>query len=129
MTDGFVAAALGDIRRVAKALQKDPAFVTARDPSGLTALHCCAGSRMGAANKKIKDTLLAIARLLLDRGADLKAKVRSWSDDVDTVHFAVSSSQLELFELLLERGANATAALPATVEEGFSLRTSRWDRR
>jgi ankyrin repeat protein len=125
VTDGFVAAALGDIRRVEKALAKEPAFAMARDPSGLTALHCCAGSRLGAANKKSKDTLLAVARLLLDRGADLKATVRSWSHDVDTVYFAVSSSQLELFELLLERGANATAALPATLwRDGFEFAES-----
>ena len=122
VVDGFVAAAFGDIRRVEKALVKDPAFATARDPGGLTALHCCAGSRLGAKNKKIKDALLAIARLLLDRGADVKASVRSWSHDVDVVYFAVSSGQLELFDLLLERGADATAALPATLwRDGFEF--------
>lgn len=120
--DGFVSAALGDIRRVEKVLAKDRAFVMARDPGGLTALHCCAGSRLGATNKKIKDTLLAIANLLLDHGADLKATVRSWSHDVDTVYFAISSSQLELFELLLGRGADATLALPATLwRDGFEF--------
>lgn len=120
--DGFVAAALGDIRRVEKVLAKDLAFVMARDPGGLTALHCCSGSRLGAKNKKIKDTLFAIARFLLDHGADVNASVRSWSHDVDAVYFAVSSSQLELFELLLERGADATAALPATLwRDGFEF--------
>ncbi|HSO76671.1 MAG TPA: ankyrin repeat domain-containing protein, partial [Blastocatellia bacterium] len=120
--DEFVSAALGDIRRVEKVLAKDPAFAMARDPGGLTALHCCAGSRLGASNKKFKDSLLAIARLLLDHGADLKARVRSWSHDVDTVYFAVSSSQLELFEFLLERGADATTALPATLwRDGFEF--------
>jgi ankyrin repeat protein len=122
VVDGFVAAARGDIRRVEKLLAKDPAFVMARDPGGLTALHCCSGSRLGAKNKKIKDALFAIARLLLDHGADVKASVRSWSHDVDAVYFAVSSSQLELFELLLERGADATAALPATLwRDGFEF--------
>lgn len=122
MVDGFVAAALGDIRRVEKDLAKDSAFVMARDQGGLTALHCCAGSRLGAKNKKMKDTLLAIASLLLDHGADVKASVRSWSHDVDAVYFAVSSGQLELFELLLERGADATAALPAALwRDGFEF--------
>jgi ankyrin repeat protein len=122
VVDGFVAAALGDIRRIEKALAKDAAFAVARDPSGLTALHCCAGSRLGAKNKKIKGALLAIARLLLDCGSDVKASVRSWSHDVDVVYFAVSSSQLELFELLLERGADATAALPSTLwRDGFEF--------
>jgi ankyrin repeat protein len=122
IVDGFAAAALGDIRRIKKALAKDAAFASARDPGGLTALHCCAGSRLGAKNKKIKDALLAIARLLLDVGADVKASVRSWSHDVDVVYFAVSSSQLELFELLLERGADATDALPSTLwRDGFEF--------
>lgn len=121
IVDGFVAAALGDLRRVEKALAKDRAFAVARDPGGLTALHCCAGSRLGAKNK-IKDTLLRVARLLLDQGADVKASVRSWSHNVDAVYFAVSSSQLELFELLIERGASATAALPATLwRDGFEF--------
>jgi ankyrin repeat protein len=122
VVDGFVAAALGDIRRVEKALAKDPAFAEARDPGGLTALHCCAGSRLGRKSKKIADSLLAIARLLLDHGADAKASVRSWNHDVDAVYFAVSSGQLQLFELLLERGADATAALPAALwRDGFEF--------
>ena len=115
VVDGFVHAALGDIRRVERALAKDPAFAKARDPSGLTALHCAAGSRLGARSKKIREALVEIARLLLDHGADVNATVKSWDHDVDTVYFAVSSSQLQFFELLLERGADATAALPATV--------------
>lgn len=122
VVDGFVAAALGDLRRIKKALAQDRAFATARDPGGLTALHCCAGSRLGARNKKTREALLEIARLLLDNGADVKASVRSWSHDVDVVYFAVSSSQLELFELFLERGADPTAALPATLwRDGFEF--------
>lgn len=120
--DGFVLAALGDKSRVVKALAKDPAFATARDPGGLTALHCCAGSRLGAKNKKLKDALLAIARTLLDHGADVKASVRSWSHDVDGIYFAASSGQIEVFDLLLERGADATPALPAALwREGFEF--------
>jgi Ankyrin repeats (3 copies) len=88
----------------------------------LTALHCCAGSRLGAKNRKIKDTLLTTARLLLDHGAVVKASVRSWSHDVDVVYFAASSGQLELFELLLKRGADATAALPSALwRDGFEF--------
>jgi ankyrin repeat protein len=111
IVDGFVAASLGDIRYVEKALSKDAAFAKARDSGGLTALHCSAGSRLGARNKKTRDALLAIATLLLDRGADLKARVRSWAHDVDAIYFAVASGQREAFGLLLERGADATQAL------------------
>ncbi|MEK6300938.1 MAG: hypothetical protein AABO41_09475 [Acidobacteriota bacterium] len=120
--DAFVSAALGDKSRVEKVLAKYPAFAMARDPGGLTALHCCAGSRLGAKNKKTKDALVSIAGLLLDHGADVKASVRSWSHDVDVVYFAASSGQLELFDLLLERGADATAALPAALwRDGFEF--------
>jgi len=122
VVDGFVAAALGDKARVANALAKDPEFPKARDTAGLTALQCCAGSRLGAKNKKLKSSLLAIARLLLDHGADVNASVRSWSHDVDVVYFAASSGQIEMFDLLLDRGADATAALPAALwRDGFEF--------
>ncbi|MFY9556666.1 MAG: ankyrin repeat domain-containing protein [Blastocatellia bacterium] len=115
VVDGFVAAALGDIRRVDKAVSTDASFPTARDTGGLTALHCAAGSRLGARSKKIREGLLAIATLLLDGGADANARVRSWARDVDAVYFAVSSGQREIFALLLERGADATQALTPAV--------------
>lgn len=115
IVDGFVAAALGDIRHVEKALTKDDSFATARDSGGLTALHCSTGSRLGGRNKKIRDALVAIATLLLNRGADVKTTVRSWAHDVDAVYFAVSSDQREVFSLLLARGADATQALVPAV--------------
>jgi ankyrin repeat protein len=122
VVDDFAAAAFGDIRRIERVLARDASFAMARDPAGLTALQCCAGSRLGAGSKKIKDSLLAVASLLLDQGADVKASVRSWNHDVDVVYFAVASSQLEMFELLLERGADATAALPSTLwRDGFEF--------
>lgn len=111
IVDGFVCAALGNLRAVEKALHKDPGFARTRDSAGLTALHCCAGSRLGSKNKKIQEALLAIATLLLDHGADPSATVRSWSHDVDAVYFAVNSGQVETFDLLLTRGYDATAAL------------------
>ena len=113
VVDGFVSAALGDLRQVERLLAKNSDFAAARDPGGLTALQCAAGSRMGKRNKKTHDSLLEIGRLLLDHGADLKSRVKSWGHDVDTVYFAISSGQIELFELFLDRGADPTAALPA----------------
>jgi ankyrin repeat protein len=113
--DGFVAAALGDVRRVEKVLLKDPAFVTARDSGVLTALHCAAGSRLGKRSKKSRDALVAIGTLLIDAGADVNATARSWSHDVDAVYFAAASEQLDLFELLLQRGANPYTALASAV--------------
>lgn len=113
--DGFVAAALGDVRHVDKALRKEPGFAKACGSGGLTALHCSAGSRLGATDKKIQNDLLRIATLLLDRGAEVTARVRSWGHDVDAVYFAVSSGQREVFALLLERGADPTQALTPAV--------------
>lgn len=120
--DGFVSAALGDLRRVQRALAKDPEFARAPGPGGLTALHCAAGSRLGARSRKVRDALLAIATLLLDHGAEVDAQVRSWAHDVDPVYFAVSSGQREVFALLLERGADAIQALtPAIWGSHFDL--------
>ncbi|HEU4387895.1 MAG TPA: ankyrin repeat domain-containing protein [Blastocatellia bacterium] len=115
VVDGFVAAALGDIKRVERALSKDAAFAVAKDPGGLTALHCCAGSRLGRKNPRVQSALLKIGQLLIDHGADVNARVRAWSGDVDVAYFAISCGQRQLFELLLEHGLDATAALKSAV--------------
>lgn len=115
VVDGFVAAALADVRRVEKILAKETGFATARDPGGLTALHCCAGSRLGKRSKKAREGQLAIAGMLLDRGADPNARVRGWARELDVSNFAIAPGQRELFELLLDCGADATAALPSAV--------------
>jgi len=122
VVDAFVAAAVGDLTKIEKALAQEPPFSNAIDPSGLTALHCAAGSRLGATNKEIQERLAAIARLLLDRGANVNALVRSWGHDVDAVYFAVASGQREVFALLLERGADPTRALtPAVWSKDFEM--------
>lgn len=100
--DAFVDAALGDVKRVRAAL---PEIATARDPQGLTALHCAAASHMKTGKRA------EVARLLVENGADVAVKVRSWSHDVDATYFAASSKQAEIFELLLKHGANPTEAL------------------
>jgi ankyrin repeat protein len=103
--DGFAAAASGDLKSVEKALRQHPEFARARDSGGLTALQCAAGSRYPGANT------LDIARLLLDAGADLKAKTKSWNHDVDAMYFAASSKNKAMFELFLNRGGDPTEAL------------------
>jgi ankyrin repeat protein len=103
--DGFTGAALGDRKGVEKALRKQSAFARERDPQGLTALQCAAGSRLpGAAT-------LEIARLLLDAGADVRARTKSWDHDVDAVYLAAGAKNKKLSELLLERGADPTEEL------------------
>jgi len=111
--DGFSGAALGDLHGVQQTLTRDRSFARARDNGGLTALQCCAASRMGKAHAAARDALQNIAALLLDAGADPNAKTKSWGHDVDACYFACNSGQAALFELLLKRGADANAALPS----------------
>jgi hypothetical protein len=72
--DGFVHAALGDVKKVEKRLKEDAGFANARtSPRGTTALHCCAASRLKSGD------LTAVARVLLDHGADPNAMCQSWN--------------------------------------------------
>lgn len=109
--DLFVHAALGEVAAVEKALERDPGAARAPDESGLTALAACAGSRLGRRDAKVAKNLRTVAARLLDANADPNARVRSWAHDVDVAYFAIGSRQVELLELLLERGADASAAL------------------
>ena len=113
--DGFAEAALGRAGAVARRLARDPGFASARDRGVLTALQCAAASRMGRNDGRIRRGLREIATNLLDAGADPNAKTTAWSDEVDTVYFAASSHQLDVFRLLLDRGADPTAALPSAL--------------
>ena len=80
-------------------------FAGARDTGGLTALHCAAGSRVPGAERH------AIARMLLDAGAEVPATVHSWNHDVDAIYFAAGTKDHAVFDLLMERGADATGGL------------------
>jgi len=107
--DGFALAALGDVKRVEKGLAARPEFARERDHGGLTALQCAAGSRMP------KAATLEVARLLIEAGAEVTAQTKSWNHDVDAAYLAAGTKKLELFELLLDRGADATASLTHAV--------------
>jgi hypothetical protein len=102
--DAFAATALADRKLVETTLRNDPDFARGRDVGGLTALQCAAGSRMPG-------RYVEILRLLLDAGADLRAKTKSWSHEIDAVYLAASVKSADRFQLLLERGADATEAL------------------
>lgn len=110
--DGFVGAALGDRRLVEKTLRGRPEFARERDSGGLTALQCAAASRLPKANT------LEVARMLLDAGADIDAETESWGHAVTAAHFAASSKSEAIFALLLDRGADPTAALVPALWNG-----------
>ena len=111
--DAFAACALGDLAAVKKALVKDAAFANARAAGGLTALQCCAGSKLGRDDAKTARKLLECASALLDAGADPNARTKSWSHEIDVAYLACSAANRAMLALLLERGADATAALPS----------------
>jgi ankyrin repeat protein len=119
--DGFVAAAVGDLDRVRTTLGADPGFARARDQGVLTALQCAVGSRLGLADEAVRGRLHAIARALLDAGADPNARTKSWSDEVDVAYFAVGVGDRASLELLLDRGADPTSALWSAVWRDLGL--------
>lgn len=106
--DGFTGAALGDAKLVAKTLASHAEFARERDSGLLTALQCAAGSRLP------KVDAVCVATLLLDAGADPNAQTRTWGHTVDASYFACGANAA-LFELLLERGADATVAISHAV--------------
>lgn len=117
-TDVFVCAAVGDARAVKRMLGKDPELARARDGGSLTALQCCAGSRLGGKSAKTAEALLEIARLLLAAGADPDATARSWGHDVDVSYFVIGAGQVEMLKRLLVHGMDATAGVAAAAWEG-----------
>jgi ankyrin repeat protein len=111
----FAAAALGDTTRVQKMLARLPSLATAREQGVMTALMCCASSRLGDGRPQTEAALVAIAEMLVEAGADVTATARSWAHDVEASYFAVSTGQREVLHILLDHGASATAALTTAV--------------
>jgi len=116
--DPYVSAALGDAKKVERAITRDPSIATARDPHGLTLLQCACASRMGRRNKKVARQLALIVDMALDYGARIHTPTKSWSHDVDALYFAASSRQLDIFDLLLNRGGDATRGLTNALWNG-----------
>jgi ankyrin repeat protein len=102
---------LGDAARVSEELRRDPGLATRRDPrSGWTALHAVCASRWHQFEPTRAGGLLAVARLLIEAGADPVAKTgwrrNSWSPLGCAVASANSGpSNQAAVELLLEHGA------------------------
>lgn len=70
----FCAAALGDTRRVKRALDRDPSQAGAVDTNGLMPLHTCARSRLGVSESATEEALAGVVDLLVEAGADVEAR-------------------------------------------------------
>lgn len=81
----------------------------------MTALMCCASSRLGKENERTAAALTTVAEMLVGAGAEVTATARSWSHDVEASYFAVSTGQRDVLALLLDHGASPTAALTTAV--------------
>ncbi|HKQ60826.1 MAG TPA: ankyrin repeat domain-containing protein, partial [Candidatus Polarisedimenticolaceae bacterium] len=81
----------------------------------LTALHCAAGSRLGAKQPSTAAGLLETAELLLAAGADARATARSWAHDVGALYFVIGSGQVAMLELLLDHGLDPTEGVSTAV--------------
>jgi len=116
--DVFTAAALGEAKTVARLVAKDPPLAQARDAERLTALQCCAGSRLGGTDKRTAARLVEIARTLVEAGADVNVRTPSWGHDVNVSYFVIRSGQVEVLEYLLDHGLDATAAIGTAAWDG-----------
>jgi hypothetical protein len=109
-----VAVILGDAALVAEKLSGDPALAGLPDPrSNWTALHAVCSSRWHRVSREHADGTLAVARLLLDAGADSRARTggpagprEGWSPLRCAAAITNNGPANEpVMRLLLERGA------------------------
>lgn len=117
-TDIFTASAMGDVARVTSYLGDDAMLAKDRDVGGLTALQCCVGSRLGQKQPPIGARLARVTRALIESGAEVNARTRSWGHDVDVAYFAINAGKVEELIMLLDRGADPTAAVPPAAWKG-----------
>ena len=95
--DGFEAAAFGRVERLREVLDAQPDLASAFSPDGFTALHFAAFFGHPP-----------VAKLLLERGADPRARARNQMQ-VEPLHSAAAASPTELARMLLDAGADPNA--------------------
>lgn len=100
---------LGDAARVRDEIARDPAAATRPDPrTGWTPLHAVCASRWHSLDPDRAPALVATARLLLDAGADLTARISASGRtpfNCATASASGGAGHEALMRLLLERGA------------------------
>jgi ankyrin repeat protein len=98
---------LGDVDRVDAELRRDPGLATRRDPrTGWTALHAACASRLHQLDPSRAEELAAVARMLIDAGADPLTPSPRWTPLGCAVAGTNSGpSNRAIVELLLANGA------------------------
>ena len=105
---GFATAViLGDAVRVREAITRDPAAATRPDArTGWTPLHAVCASRWHRLDPSRADGLVAVARLLLDAGADPAGRTGGPRGEWTPLRCAIAgAANPAITRLLLERGA------------------------
>jgi ankyrin repeat protein len=102
--DIYHACVLGDEKRAAELLTKDPALAGARDENNWTALHYCAASAL----RDRHPALARIARRLLDAGADVNAARNFGEWPLRALYDACGrSNNAAVAKVLFQAGADA----------------------
>lgn len=104
--DVFTAAATLDADAVERFIAADPPCASSVDATGLSPLHYCAGSALHAASEPHAERQLAIARSLLDAGADPDLEAFRGIPVTPLVACCTTGGAPELVRLLVESGAN-----------------------
>ncbi len=101
---------LGDAARVRGELERDPSLATRRDPrTGWTALHAACASRVYQLDPTLANGLAAVARMLIDAGADPLVASPRWTPLGCAIAATNSGpSNRPIVELLLANGARPT---------------------
>jgi Ankyrin repeats (3 copies) len=104
----------GDEQTLAALLRKDPALAKARSlrEHHSTLLHYCSANGVEDFRQRTPGNIVAIARMLLDAGADVNAESEAYGGSSTTLVLTATSVhpervgvQIRLMELLLDRGA------------------------
>lgn len=105
------AVVLGDAERVRRDIERDPGLATRGDERwGWTPLHAVCGSRWHVLDPARAEGMAEVARLLLDAGASLEARIRGQGGartplQCATATASTSAGNEGVIRLLLERGS------------------------
>ena len=112
--DLTIAAALGDLEFVRRALDEDPSRIGETRPSGKRALSAA-----------VEFGHEPIARLLLERGADPKAPEGATAPLGAALHAAARTGKRALVELLLDSGADPSSSIDSSGSAAYAAKTAQ----